>query len=305
MRRHVALVVGVVAMLTAPGAAADQAPASAVSSVSVARSGDTLTVEGVAAFADASDTVVATDPTGDVSPGGVGLDLTQARIRRPQGGDSIVFTATVADPLPEPVFTAPEVTHYLWWIRVTNAGVSQNYQLMAMRSGQYNRTVPYPDYLFRVNACGKTATGNPSCFTVAGVVDGRMADGVIEWTVPAGLIGALPGAVIDVPVSPSATYGVEANLGVSGFTYLRESERSDAAAVAPYAVGQSVSVGIRRANAKPETVVYATPATVGPDGTFVAKLATPKVQGDYVVSVRACHGAIAGCGYAQAPVTVL
>lgn len=296
-------VVVVFVAIAASAANAQGVPRTTVDDVSVTQTGSTLTVSGHAVFADASTAVVGVDPTGDSGLAGAGLDLTEASIGYSPDTRELTFRAKVADALVEPLFTLPEATHYLWHIQVTHGNDFKVYQLMAMRSGQYNRTVPYPDYLFRVNGCGKTASGEPSCFTVAGTVPGSMANGVIQWKVPAALIGAYPGAVIAQPQA-RGVYGVETALGATGFTYAREGDVGDLLTPQPYIVDRSVGVGLRAASAPPDSLQFSTVASVGPDGTFAAKLASPTAPGEYVVGTRACHGVHDSCGFGQSTVTV-
>jgi hypothetical protein len=91
------------------GTAMANVPPSTIDSLSVTRSGGTVTVEGASTLGNASDSVVGTDVTGDakissttippVPLTGLGMDLTSARIRHVPTGDQLIFTLTIADPM--------------------------------------------------------------------------------------------------------------------------------------------------------------------------------------------------------------
>lgn len=289
-----------VVALTAPAAQAD-VPTSAVEDLTVARSGNTLTVDGSAILADASAAVIGTDPEGDshyrdVPLEGVGTDLVEASIEHVPASSELLFTFKIADPMPT-TFTIPEVVHYHWLLEVTNGADSAVYLLQAMRSGQYDRPVPSPNPLFRVNACSLNSGGTPSCFNTLRYVDGTMADGIVRWRVPVATIGAFTGAVI-TPYRDGAVV----KLGASGATY--GSPGPDDIETLPYVVGPVVTLGIQSAETDPELMAHWTPTALGPDGTFTGKVKTPSIPGDYVVSARACHGDARGCATRDTIVTV-
>jgi hypothetical protein len=299
------LVAALLVSVAAPAAA--EVPASTIDSLAASVSGNTITAEGVATLADASDAVVGTDVTGDarLNPAagdpvpltGLGMDLTSARIRHNAASNQLLFTLGIADPMDQ-TFTIPELVGYHWLIKVTNGASSIYYQLQAMRSGQYERTVPSADPLFRVNSCGSLASGNPSCFEVAGHVEGVMAGGIVQWNVPVALIGAFDGATIE----QSASGQVRSIFSTSGAAYV--GGHGDTIETVPYVVGPAVHLGIRKSTQDPSLTLYPTQAALGPDGSFVGKIATPKTPGTYVVSVRACHGHTEGCAVGHAEVVV-
>ena len=299
------LLAAIFASVAAPAAA--EVPASSMDSLAVSVSGNTITAEGIATIADASDVIVGTDATGDaqlnpaagdpVSLAGLGMDLTTARIRHDATGNRLLFTLGIADPI-EQTFTIPELVGYHWLIKVTNGDTSIYYQLQAMRSGQYERTLPSADPLFRVNSCGSLASGNPNCFEVAGHVEGVMSDGIVQWNIPVALIGAYDGATIE----QSAGGQVRSIFSASGAAYV--GGHGDTIETVPYVVAPSVHMGIRKATQDPSLTLYSTLAALGPDGSFVGKLATPKTPGTYVVSARACNGHVGGCATRDVQVVV-
>jgi hypothetical protein len=285
-------------LLLASPASAD-APASSIDTLNVSRAGNTITADGIATIGNASDATVGTDVTGDaktessfglpeVPLSGLGLDLTSARIKHDAAADQLVFSLGVADPIDQ-TFTLPEVVAYHWLIKVTNGYSSIYYQLQAMRSGQYERTLPNPAPRFVVNSCERLASGAPNCFEFAGYVDGIMANGIVQWSVPVSLIGAFSGATIE----QSGEGQVRSLFSVSGAAYF--SGHGDQIETVPYVVGPAVHVGIRKATQEPSVTRYETLAALGPDGSFVGKIAVPKTPGSYVVSVRACNGDTRGC----------
>jgi hypothetical protein len=294
-----------VAVLLLGGTARADVPASSLSDVQVSRSGNTLTVTGTASIADASTSVLGTDATGDAAYDasvtkipltGLGLDITSAKVERKRSADELWFSLGIADPMTG-VFTLPEVTHYHWLIRVTNGSTSVYYLLQAMRSGQYDRQIfPSADPLFRVNACGSLASGAPSCFNQLALVQGQMANGVVQWKVPVGIIGAFSGALIQ-------STAVYSTLGASGASYF-SGPGVDTLAVAPYVMGPAVAVDVRDAQDTETAPTYPSSASLGPDGSFVAKLAAPTQPGDYIVSVRACDGDTRGCAVTEVPYTI-
>jgi hypothetical protein len=222
------------------------------------------------------------------------MDLTSARIRHSGGNGVLTFTLAVADPIDQ-TFTAPEAIAYHWLIKVTNGSSEIFYQLQAMRSGQYERTLPSADPLFRVNSCGALASGTPNCFEVAGIVDGSMSGGLVQWHVPVALIGAFDGALIQ----QSASGSVRSLFSASGAAYVGGG--GDFVETTPYVVAPSVHVAVHRANLQP---AFRDRAALGADGTFVGKVRTPSLPGSYVVSVRACHGDIRGCAVRSTPIEI-
>lgn len=297
----------VLPVLLASPASAD-VPASSIDALTVTRSGNTITAEGLATIGNASDAEVGTDVTGDpkinstivppVPLTGLGMDLTSAKIRHDVVGDKLVFTLSIADPMDQ-TFTLPELVAYHWLIKVTNGGSSIFYLLQSMRSGQYDRAVPNPEPLFRVNSCGTLASGAPNCFQTAAFVPGVMANGIVQWQVPVSLIGAFDGAMIE----QGEANGVYSVINASGAAFSKG--YGDLMEASPYVVGPAVHVGIRKTTQDPTTMKYDTLAALGPDGSFVGKITTPKTAGSYVVSVRACHGDSRGCAVRDsAPIQV-
>jgi hypothetical protein len=291
------LLIALFTLLAGPATA--DVPASTIDSLEVSRSGNTITAAGVATIGNASDTTVGTDVTGDAKTAssfgvpevpltGLGMDLTSAKIKHDAVGNKLIFTLGIADPI-EQTFTLPEAIAYHWLIKVTNGDTSIYYQLQAMRSGQYENTLPNPNPRFLVNSCGSLASGTPNCFEVAGYVEGVMANGIVQWNVPVALIGAFDGATIE----QSGPGQVRSIFSASGAAYF--GGHGDQIETVPYVVGPSVHVGIRKATADPLLTPYQTLAAVGADGSFVGKIAVPKTPGSYVVSVRACHGDSRGC----------
>jgi hypothetical protein len=225
---------------------------------------------------------------------GLGLDISSAKIERKPSDHQLWFTLGIADPMAG-VFTLPEVTHYHWLIKVTNDSESVYYLLQAMRTGQYDRPVfPSADPLFRVNACAKLATGAPNCFDHLAFVKGKMADGIVQWQVPTGIISAFRGAVIE-------STAVYSTIGFDGATYFT-GPPTDSIDVAPYVVGPSVAIAITDTLDPGAVPVFDTTAALGDDGSFVGKLTSPG-PGDYVVSVRACNGDSRGCATTDVPFT--
>ncbi len=291
------LLIALVVVLAVPATA--DVPASTIDSLTVSRSGNTITAGGTATIGNASDAMVGTDVSGDArtassfgipsqSLAGIGMDLTSARIKHDAAGDRLLFSLTIADPIQQ-TFTLPEVIAYHWLIKVTNGDTSIYYQLQAMRSGQYENTLPNPGPRFLVNSCGSLSSGAPNCFELAGYVEGVMANGIVQWNVPVALIGAFDGATIE----QSASGQVRSIFSASGAAYV--GNHGDQIETVPYVVGPVVHVGTRKATQTPDLTKYETAAALGPDGSFVGKLASPKTPGSYIVSVRACHGDSRGC----------
>ena len=282
---------------------ASAVPASTLTNVQVSQSGHTITVTGTAGISDAS-VASFSDVTGDarfqdgaigpVPTSGLGLDISSAKIERKPAQHQLWFTMGIADPMPS-VFTLPEVTHYHWLIKVTNDSETVYYLLQAMRTGQYDRPVfPSADPLFRVNACSSLASGAPSCFDQLRFVDGTMANGIVQWRVPVGIISGFHGAVIE-------STSVYTTMGFDGATYF-DNPGTDTIAVPPYVVGPSVALAITDASAPDAAPAFDTLAALGGDGSFVGKLASPG-PGDDTVWVRACEGDSRGCSVTQVPFT--
>ncbi|MGH2691054.1 MAG: hypothetical protein ACRDHM_00940 [Actinomycetota bacterium] len=303
--RPLLLVALVVGPLSAPAAA--DVPISTIDSLALTRSGNTITADGIATMGNASDATVGTDVTGDariyplvgdpISLTGLGMDLTSARIKHDSAGNRLLFTLGIADPIDQ-TFTVPELVAYHWLIKVTNGDTSIYYQLQAMRSGQYERTLPSAEPRFLVNSCGSLASGTPNCFELAGYVDGVMANGIVQWNVPVALIGAFDGATIE----QSAPGQVRSLFSASGAAYF--GTHGDSIETIPYVVGPAVHIGMRKSTQDPSLVLYQTPAALGPDGSFVGKIAVPMTPGTWVVSARACHGDSRGCALRDAQIVI-
>lgn len=300
------ILLAIFAGLAVPAAA--DVPATSIDQLSVSRSGNTITAEGIATMANASDATVGTDVTGDaktqssfgapeVSLSGLGMDLTSARIKHDASGDRLLFSLGIADPISQ-TFTLPEAVAYHWLIRVTNGDTSIYYQLQAMRSGQYENTLPSVNPRFVVNSCARLASGAPNCFEVAGYVEGSMANGVVQWNVPVALIGAFDGATIE----QSGPGQVRSLFSASGAAYF--GGHGDQIETVPYVVGPAVHVGVRPSSQEPSLTLFESRASVGPDGSFVGKAPAPKTAGAYVVSVRACHGDSRGCAVREVPISI-
>jgi hypothetical protein len=283
-------------------------PASSVDSLSASVSGNTITAEGVATIAGSADVVVGTDAQGDAATHssfgipsvpltGLGMDMTSASIKQDPANDRLVFTLKIADPMDQ-IFTLPEVIAYHWLIKVTNGSSSIYYQLQAMRSGQYERTLPSAAPRFLVNSCSSLASGDPNCFELAGYVDGVMANGIVQWQVPVSLIGAFRGSTI----VQSAPGQVRSIFSASGAAYF--ADHGDTIETLPYVVGPAVHIGIRKSNQDPELTKYQDLAALGPDGTFVGKIARPSTPGAYVLSARACNGDPSSCATREVPLQI-
>lgn len=277
-----------------PSATASSGPV--LAGVGIATQGEQLTVTGSVEFAAVTPAAAWTDPTGDAGQSGIGADARRATLR--VEGETIVFGLEIADPLPDPVFTLPEAVHYHWNLLVTSGGVTTPYQVQGMRSGQYQRPTPSPTTLLRVLACDALSSGNPSCHIHKAEVPGQMAGGLIEWRVPASLIGAGTGAKLSVFGN-----GVIIQPGATGATYASGPRTTlDQVTTAPWFAGPALDFAVTPEFAEPEDDVYAR-IDPNPEGTFSTSFSTEGLfPGRYEVVLRACQGS--ACAVVRVPFTV-
>ena len=254
-----------------PGTAASSADLTALTA---SASSTAINVAGKAIFA--GDTVVVgEDAAGDAQQKAVGADVVGATIELASGGRDLIFTFKIGDQLPAPAFAAPTI-NYNWGIAVD--GKDTGLFLAAGRAG-LDGIDPSTDPIFAVNQNG------PDGFAPVASVEGKMADGVVQWVVPMSVIGAKPGSMIGSgygEVQPGS-HG-----GVPGVITYYTNNLGDYIAVDDYTIPGSVKLGIAPEGTPVETIEATTAAAFKNGGAFAATLPLPAEAGTYTVVARAC-----------------
>lgn len=299
--RAAGVVLGVVVVSSSTALAEAETPESTqIDELAATVTSSDVTVSGQATFVDVP-VEVGDDPAGDSffsslsgDPVPAGDDLTTATIARADAFvDTLTFTVDVANQ-PPVLSGVPELLAYRWPFSVETAEDSAVYEMVALRSGQWaNPGSIDPHFMLFTCPDGPVST----CEQQA-VLDGRIADGVVEWTVPATQVGVEPGSVI----SPSGS-GIEVVASVSGaawgvHTFDQANTPTDYTVPAP-----TVRLGIGPAETPPEDIDLTGAGALEPDGSFTGTLPLPDTSGDYIVVAQACYGPDS-CGVATTEITV-
>lgn len=296
--RLLAAVVGLTLLGLPGGAQADEGESTHVDSVSASVSGTFVNVAGTATFVNVP-AALGQDPTGDSTPV-PGSDLTTLTIARPDpAANNLTFTLGIADQPPVTNGT-PGVLYYNWEIRTLSpGGDSVIYVLQANRAS--GSQVPSTDPMIRVLA--RQPDGSCGCQVVANV-EGKIADGVVQWSVPGSRIEADPGDTIIQDGNIVSTLG--AGNPATGDTWFINLGGDQAVMDQDYVVpGPTVKLGIAPAGTPESQVPLDTTAAVdAATGNFDGAINTSGLApGSYVVVARACYGT-GNCGTASTTVTI-
>lgn len=260
------------ALLVLPATASGAAVSAEVSSVTASATASAISVTGKA-IVSGDPATVGEDPAGDAQQKGVGADITGATIEL-VGGRNLVFTFNIGDQPPAPVGASPTI-NYNWGLVVN--GVDTGLFLSAGRAG-LDGINPSTDPIFNLSQNSEDG------FLHVATLTGKMADGVVQWTVPMGLLGAQPGSVI-------GSYGEVApgsHGGVPGVITYYNNTGGDAITVDDYKVPGSVMLGIAPAGTPIEEISATTPASLRNTGAFSGQLPLPTEPGTYTVVAVAC-----------------
>lgn len=287
-RMLVPLAAGVTLLLVAPagGVVAQEGDSTHVDSLEATASGTEVHVAGSATFVDIPAEVVL-DPSGDSLQPGTGADVAGGTISRPVGSKNLVFTLELADQ-PPAVNGTPGIL-YLW--PVASDANDGGLFLMAGRMGTVSTDPSF-----------ELGQNDSDSFSTITSLQGRMEDGVVEWTVPMSMIGAKPGGgtvsqggLNDTPVGT-----INGWPSLFWCCVIIDSFSADDYTI-PVA---TVELGIAPAGTPVDQVPLTTAADVDPaTGEFSGAIdASTLPAGDHVVVARACYGA-ASCGLGSAAVT--
>ena len=266
--RIAVLAVAVVVLAVAPGGAA---PTATITAMSANLTTTAVAVAGKAAFASDA-IVVGTDGTGDAIQKGVGADVTEASIQLASNGRDLVFTLKIADQLPAPALMGPSVV-YNWGVSVN--GTDNGFFLHSGRAG-LSGISPATDPVFDL------LQNTPDGFLHVASVTGKMADGVVQWTLPMSQIGAAPGATISTSeILPGS------HAGVTGTYVYYNNAGGDGIAVDDFTVPGSVSLGIGPSTTPADQILTTTAAVMKSNGSFTGSLPLPAEAGTYTVVAKA------------------
>lgn len=254
-----------------PGAAE---PTAEVTALSAQASSTGISVTGKATFAGHA-VVVGEDAPGDATQKGIGADISGATIQLAPNGRDLIFTFAIADQPPAPV-TAGMTINYNWGIAVD--GNETGLFLSSGRAG-LDGISPSAEPFFNVSQNGEDG------FSHVASVTGKMAGGVVQWTVPMAVIGAKPGSAIGSgygDVQPGS------HAGVPGVVTYYNNFGGDAIAVADYTLPGAVQLGIAPVGTPDDQIATTTAASLKSAGTFSQNLPLPAEPGTYTVLARAC-----------------
>lgn len=270
--RRVRVAIAVLSALVLPATATGAATSAELTSLTASATATGVQVQGKALFAGDAVTV-GEDAAGDAQQPGVGADITAATVEL-VGGRNLVFTFAIGDQPPAPVSAAPTI-NYNWGLVVD--GTDSGLFLSAGRAG-LDGINPSTDPIFNLSQNG------PEGFLHVATLEGKIADGVVQWVVPLNLIGAKPGSV----VSSSGEVMPGSHAGVPGVITYYNNTGGDAIDVADYTVPGTVLLGIAPEGTPVEQIDATTPASPRNTGTFSELLPRPAAPGTYTVLAVAC-----------------
>jgi hypothetical protein len=279
-----------------PPTVADPGPSTHVDSVAATATGSSISVTGAATFVDVP-VQIATDPSGDASPAGIGADLVSATIARPDPArNELKFRLAIGDSIPS-VFTIPEVVHYSFFFGVGPEGADGQWLLQSLRTAQA-QAAGSANPFFRLMQFRADGT---CCDPRLPLLIGSMANGVVEYTVPMNRIGVTDGSRITA--HPVGTRQIQIQLGASGQQWLNQGQPDFMTIENEYVVpGRQVQIGIAPAGTAPELVPLSGTATVNAAGAFTGSFGSPG-PGSYVVVAKACYGPT-NCGLSSTTLTI-
>lgn len=286
--RRLRVAVAAAALLVLPATASSADVAAEVSSLTASATATGVQVAGKASFAGDAVTL-GEDPAGDATQKGIGADITKASVELAPGGRALVFTFDIGDQPPAPV-SAGVTINYNWGLVID--GSDTGLFLSAGRAG-LDGINPTTDPFFNLSQNG------PDGFTHVASLQGKMADGVVQWTVPLSALGAKPGSVI-------GSYGEVApgsHAGIPGVITYYNNFGGDAITVDDYTVPGSVMLGIAPAGTPVDQIAATTPASLRSTGSFTGTLPVPASPGTYTVVAVGCATADV-CSVATTDVTI-
>ena len=277
------------------------APASAAPTIDSLTAAATPTGVGVTVKPTFTGTTVVVGT--DTADGGLqsganipGLGIKDASIT-PVTPTVLRFNIGLTNPISQgDIWSIPEVYQFNWDLAVTSGSTVTEVSLMAQRTSQWHHTGT-ADPAFNVASCTTDpTTGQGSCTSTA--VTGSFSAAGINIDVPAGTIGAKPGATISV-----AGEGIVSTLSAAGGVWLNNLGGDQLNGLDDYVVPTpTVTVGIAAAGT-PDELVTQTVAAKGNTSfkTFTATLPTP-VSGTHRIVTSACFEeacTLAGMDYIQ------
>lgn len=293
---YVAVLVLAIA-LSPVGARAHDDGTTHVESVVATVDGATISVSGGATFVDVP-VVVAEDPSGDATVGGVGTDITTVTFSRPDPASSnLRLVAGVADQTPQINGAPTSLYHFPVAVNgaIANCGGGTGYWFPEARIASLNPADAAPSFRLMCDLSpGAVATGPD--------IEGAFGDGTVEFEFSMTLMGADPG---DTLIHGGDCVDPGTTSSPPGGAWLCSNGGGDAVLLDDYVIPEAtVSVGIAPAGTPPELVETNLGATVDPaTGAYELQTSAPADPGDYVVAAEACYGP-GNCGRSSTTVTI-
>lgn len=284
---RVRVAIAVLTALVLPATASGAATSAQLTSLTATATATAVQVQGKAVFAGDAVTI-GEDAAGDAEQPGVGADITAASVELVDGR-TLVFTFKIADQPPAPVSAGPAI-NYNWGLVVD--GSDSGLFLSAGRAG-LDGINPSTEPIFNLSQ------NTPNGFLHVATLEGKMADGVVQWVVPLSLIGAKPGSV----VSSTGEVQPGSHGGVPGVITYYDNSGGDAIDVGPYTVPGTVMLGIAPDGTPVEEIAATTKASLRNTGAFSELLPRPAEPGTYTVLAVAC-AAPDVCTTSTTPVTL-
>ena len=270
--RRLRVAIAVLCALVLPATASGAATTAELTALTASATATAIQVQGKAVFAG-DPVTIGEDPAGDTQQPGMGADITGASVEL-VGGRNLVFTFAIADQPPAPVSAGPLV-NYNWGLVVD--GADTGLFLGAGRAG-LDGLNPSTETVFNLSQ------NTPDGFLHVATLQGKMADGVVQWVVPLGLIGAKPGSVI----SSTGEVRPGSHAGATGILTHYDNTGGDAISVGEYTVPGTVMLGMAPAGTPVDQITATTPASLRNSGIFSELLPLPAEPGTYTVLAVAC-----------------
>lgn len=280
----------VMGSVTSSAAAADPGEATHVDSLVAGVVSGMVQVSGQATFVDFP-VLLGEDPAGDAAISGVGADVTNIYVARPNPAKATLeFTFEVADQMSTGPSVLPVIT-YSWPIFVDDS--SRELFLEARSASLVQPTSAAPSF--------HLMEWIPGGIETVATLNGTMGNGIVRWEVPMNKIDATSGSTIAQGNCDTMGTG----LSVPGALWSCNNAGGDQAFMDDdYVVpGSTIELGLAPAGTPAELVELTATATVANNGQFFGGLPAPTQSGSYVVVARACYGA-GNCSLSTTSVTI-
>ena len=261
--------------------------ATSIDSLAASVASGRVSVSGHATFVDVP-VQVGDDGSGDATPADIGADITTLTISRAPSTNKFSFDMDIADMLPGTNTGLPIFVFYTWGFTVTAPdGTSADYLLVAGAGSATAPTTPWAQLV----TCTQGTTGGSCTAVNGGVSSSKVANGVVEWQVPANKLASPPrGSTLSESSDGIATVTGVAAAGAwqeAGLKGVPDSASADDA----FVPGQQVLFGIAPAGTDPATVNLGSSANLKSDGSFTGSVTAPSTAGSYELVAQACYTA--------------